>query len=76
MTQDCQRLIKTWIRPVARWAAVSLCWAMAAAAQDVTITTQEDGVTLTGRVVSYDGALLQIDSPYGLMTLNYQRLLT
>ncbi len=71
MTQDCQRLIKTWIRPVARWAAVFLCWAMAAAAQDVTITTQEDGVTLTGRVVSYDGALLQIDSPYGLMTLNY-----
>ncbi|MEL6641649.1 MAG: substrate-binding domain-containing protein [Pseudomonadota bacterium] len=75
MTQDCQRLVKTWIQTAARGAAVFLCWAYAVCAEDVTITTTDGGLTLTGRVVSYDGALLQLDSAYGLMTLRYDEVI-
>ncbi|MEL6570552.1 MAG: substrate-binding domain-containing protein [Pseudomonadota bacterium] len=74
MTQDCQRLVKICFVTAARAAAVFLCLASRALAQDVTITTPNDGITLTGRVVSFDGTHLQLDSAYGLMTLRYDEV--
>ena len=75
MKQDCQRLVRTWITTAAQAAAVFLCWAHATLAQDVTITTADAGLTLTGRIVSYDGELLQLDSDYGLMTLRFDEVI-
>jgi len=71
MTQDCQRPVITCIQAVAHAAVVFFCLGSGAAAEEVTITTSEDGVTLSGRVVGYDGTLLQLETSYGLITLNY-----
>lgn len=71
MTQDCQRLVPALFSTAACAAAVLLCLASGAAAQDVTITTADDGLAVTGRVVSYDGEFLQLDSSHGLLTLRY-----
>jgi len=71
MTQDCQRPVIDRLITAARIAAVLLCLPFAVSAQDVTVTTTGDGLTLTGRVVGYDGTYLQLDTSYGLMTLDY-----
>lgn len=71
MTQACRRLVKIITRTAACAAAVFLSLVGPVLAQDVTITTSDNGLTVTGRIVSYDGELLQLDSPHGLLTLRY-----
>lgn len=71
MTRDCLRLFIDCLKTVARVAAVFVCVPCAVLAQEVTVTTQTEGVVLTGRVVSFDGTFLQLDTTYGLMTLDY-----
>ena len=51
-------------------AALLLC-AGAAHADDVTITSRQGNLSVTGRVVGYDGTWLQIESEHGPLTLAY-----
>lgn len=71
MTRDCLRLFSDCLKTVARAVAVFICVPCAVLAQDVTVTTQSQGVAVTGRVVGYDGTFLQLDTTYGLITLDY-----
>ncbi len=75
MTQDRCRPVRTFFQTVARSAAVFLCLITGAGAEEVRITTPEIGISLTGRVVSYDGSLLQLETTYGLLTLDYSKAL-
>ena len=74
MTQDCLRPVIDRFLTVARAAAVFVCVPAFSVAQDVTVTSDRGGVTVTGRIVGYDGTFLQIDTPYGLMTLDYAKV--
>ncbi|MBS1302494.1 phosphate ABC transporter substrate-binding/OmpA family protein [Loktanella sp. SALINAS62] len=54
-------------------AACLFFWS-AAYAQDVTITSAQGGLELTGRIVSYDGTYLRIESDYGPLAVDYSRV--
>lgn len=41
------------------------------AAQEVTITSAQGNLTLTGRIAGFDGTYLDIESPYGPLTVAY-----
>ncbi len=62
------------LRP--RTAAITLAavFAFAApltAAEDITLTSRQGNLTLTGRVSGFDGTYIQIESPHGPLTLSY-----
>lgn len=40
-------------------------------AQDVTLTSRQGALSLTGRIIGFDGTYVQIESPYGPLTLDY-----
>lgn len=56
-----------------RWALV-LAWlclgAGAAFAQDLTLTSRDGALAVTGTLRAYDGEFYRIDSPYGLLTID------
>ncbi|SEP59350.1 phosphate transport system substrate-binding protein [Loktanella sp. DSM 29012] len=41
------------------------------AAQEVTITSAQGGLSVTGRIVSYDGQYMRVESDYGPLTVDY-----
>lgn len=52
--------------------AVALCLLPSLAiAEDISVTSQNGGLTLTGRFIAYDGKYLQIESVYGPLTVRY-----
>lgn len=51
-------------------AALLLC-APAVFADDISVTSAQGGLTLTGRFIAYDGTYLQIESKYGPLTVRY-----
>ncbi len=65
-----RRIFKPFIlRSAAIIAAFFLCGVVQA--QDVTITSRGGNLSLTGRVIGFDGQYLQIESPYGPLSLVY-----
>ena len=68
----CRQKIRNLVKCAAVFAALFLCGV--ATAQDVTITSQNGGLTVTGRVIGFDGTYLQIESPYGPLALDYGRV--
>lgn len=71
MTQDCRRpQTLDWL--IAAVLAVVLgCAGTVLSAQEVTIRTADGGLQLTGRVISFDGTYLQLDTVHGVMTVAY-----
>lgn len=66
-------------RPAGLTTAVRLClWTLLslafypgrAAAQDVTLTSRDGGVEVSGTLLSFDGEFYRIDSVYGVLTLD------
>ena len=51
-------------------AALLLC-AGGTVAQEVTVTSAQGNLTLTGRIAGFDGTYLEIESPHGPLTLAY-----
>lgn len=51
-------------------AALLLC-GPAVCAEDISVTSANGGLTLTGRFIAYDGTYLQIESKYGPLTVRY-----
>ena len=45
--------------------------AVAGSAQEITLTSRAGGLTLTGRLIGYDGDFLRIESAYGPLTVDY-----
>ena len=43
----------------------------AVAAEEITLTSAQGNLTLTGRISGYDGTYIEIESPYGPLTLAY-----
>ncbi len=68
----CRSGIRKLVQCAASFAALLLC--APAIAQDVTITSLNGGLSVTGRVIGYDGTFLQIESPYGPLALDYDRV--
>lgn len=61
------------IRTLKRAAAFAALFVSGPAlAQDVTLTSTGGALTVTGRVIGFDGEYLQIESPYGPLTVNYE----
>ena len=52
-------------------AALFACMAAASIAEEVTITSRQGDLTLTGRISGYDGTYLEIESPHGPLTVDY-----
>jgi len=52
--------------------AGALCCATMASAQDVTLTSRDGLITLSGTMESYDGAYYRVKTSYGLLTLDGQ----
>lgn len=55
------------------WRAVgvmALVWPMAVFAQDVTLSSRQGEMSVSGTLTSYDGAFYRIDSSYGPLTLD------
>lgn len=53
------------------FAALSvLGWSGAAQAQDVTLTSRDGEVSVTGTLLSFDGELYRVDTEYGILTLD------
>jgi len=71
MTPDRRKLLSILPTSAATLAALLLCFGPAVA-QDVTITSRGGALSLTGRVMSFDGVYLQIESPYGPLSLEYE----
>jgi phosphate transport system substrate-binding protein len=53
------------------FAALFVCVPAVLAAEDVTVKTHSGALSLTGRVIGYDGQFLQIETEYGPLTLDY-----
>lgn len=70
MTRDCLAPFTKKLKTAVCIAAVLLC-ASGAAADPVTVTSKSGGLALTGDVVGYDGAFLQLHTDYGPLTLHY-----
>ncbi len=68
----CKHRINDLLKRAAIFAALFVCGT--AQAQDVTITSQNGGLAVTGRVIGFDGTYLQIESPYGPLALDYTRV--
>ncbi|MFN2306392.1 MAG: OmpA family protein [Paracoccaceae bacterium] len=65
----------TQVRKSAALAAAFFLWAAPVAAQDpVTVTSDRGGLSLTGRVIGFDGTYLTIESRYGPLSLVYDRV--
>ncbi len=52
--------------------AALMLWVGPASAQDVTLTSRDGLITLTGTMQSYDGAYYRVQTAYGLLTLDGQ----
>ena len=51
--------------------AALLLYAGAAAAQEVTVTSAQGNLTLTGRIAGFDGTYIEVESAHGPLTLAY-----
>ena len=67
--RKCWTFVKT-LQSAALGTALCLC-AFGAAAQDITLTSQQGALTVTGQFIGYDGTYLQIETSYGPLTLLY-----
>ncbi len=68
----CRHWINDFLKRAAIFAALFVCGV--ASAQDVTITSQNGALSVTGRVIGFDGTYLQIESPYGPLAVDYTRV--
>ncbi len=59
------------LRSAAGGLAALLLFAQSAGADDVTITSAQGNLVLTGRIAGFDGTYLDIESPHGPLTLAY-----
>lgn len=50
------------------------CTALPAAAQDVTLTSRDGGVEITGNLLGFDGEFYRVDTIYGEMTVDGSRV--
>lgn len=57
------------------FAALLLCAAAPARAQDVTLLSREGNITLTGTLQGFDGEFYRILSPYGALTVDAQSVI-
>lgn len=71
MTRDCLRPMKTSQFTTALAAVVCLCAPVLGFAQDVTLTSSRGANPITGKITGYDGTFVEIDSAFGLLTLDY-----
>lgn len=60
--------MKQWVRCAVVLAA--LLGASGAAAQDVTLTSRDGSLALSGTLQAYDGEIYRLDSAYGLLTID------
>lgn len=61
MTRKCAAIIA---------ALLTLVWAITAAAQDVTLTSRDGSVSVSGTLLTYDGELYRLDTEYGVLTID------
>ncbi|MDG1530686.1 MAG: phosphate ABC transporter substrate-binding/OmpA family protein [Paracoccaceae bacterium] len=62
--------MRQWLIKAATFCCVSLLgfgWAMA---QDVTLTSRDGAVTISGTLLGYDGEFYKLDTPYGPLSLD------
>ncbi len=71
MTPNPFRRSITILRSAAGGLAALLLFVGSSFAQEVTITSRQGNLTLTGRASGYDGTYLEIESQYGPLTLAY-----
>ena len=71
MTPDRHATSRRILRSAAGGLAALLLCAPPSGAEEVTITSAQGNLTLTGRIAGYDGTYLEIESPHGPLTLAY-----
>jgi phosphate transport system substrate-binding protein len=74
MTRNRFLFDRHMMKSAALAAALFLCATPAVAEDPVTVTSQLGGLTLTGRVIGFDGTYLTIESDYGPLSLVYDRV--
>lgn len=67
-----KKLTSVVYKCAAVFAALFVCGA--ATAEDVTVTSKNGQIAVTGRVIGYDGEFLQVESQYGPLTLEYAQV--
>lgn len=65
-------MIRRYIAAAGLAAALLLGLGCAAAAQDVTLTSRDGGVRLSGQLITFDGEFYRIDTPYGELVVDGQ----
>lgn len=64
--------MKSLPRLAAAFAAMTFSFAVPVAAQDVTLTSRDGGLALSGTLQSFDGEIYRVDTAYGVLTLDAQ----
>ena len=59
-----------WRRACAVLGAALVCFAGAVAAQDVTLTSRDGAVTVSGTLLGYDGEFYRVETEFGRLTLD------
>ena len=70
MTRCESGLLGSFLKRAALGVALFFC-AQTLAAQDITLSSKDGGLTIDGRLIGYDGEFIQVQSQFGPVTLRY-----